>query len=294
MVGAIEQVERDISALKAAVAAIAQETSSLYGSYLSVLGQAVRQQLIAASYHLCTHAYPEAFLQLSWSQRQQSQQVLQQLGQQGEQQVRSLLKLLQGATPHDPRDLIQVVEHLESAIVEELQAISQAANQSLQNYNILSGPAVEIALEVAAKAEAAGGTTTGPPNLLIALIDEEADPTQIATLDLTPEPLNPVSLEERPSSTGVRHRQRGSRRHRRDSEPEEVPFMSEKAIVAIYLRLEEIEFTDSTVMSWRNQIRKVTTQISGLQREFAKKQRERIIAEAQAAWRAGWFDRPQT
>jgi uncharacterized protein YecT (DUF1311 family) len=60
--------------------------------------------------------------------------------------------------------------------------------------------------------------------------------------------------------------------------------------VAIHLRLSEIEFADSTVMAFRNQIRNLNAQFTTLRREFQKKQRERTVADAQAAWRACWFE----
>lgn len=82
MARAVEQIEQDIAALEEVVSAIAVELRSAYASYLKALGQAMRQQLILASYHLCTQGYPKAFLGLSFSQRQQLQQAIRKLGQQ--------------------------------------------------------------------------------------------------------------------------------------------------------------------------------------------------------------------
>ncbi|MDP5338264.1 MAG: hypothetical protein NWQ28_06775, partial [Nodularia sp. (in: cyanobacteria)] len=74
MARAIELIERDIAALQEAIRAIAAELHNAYASYLTTLGQAVRKQLILASYHLCTQGYPENFLKLSLNQRQKLQQ----------------------------------------------------------------------------------------------------------------------------------------------------------------------------------------------------------------------------
>ncbi len=308
MAGAIEQVEREITVLKQAVAAIAQETRDLYVSYLSTLGQVAPQQLIAASYHLCTQVYPEAFLQLSWEQRQEFQQALQELGQQAEQRLQDCLQLLSvlDSDPDDPAQLIQVFEQLEQGIVEELQAVSHAANQLLQSWDVLSSPAVELILEVAAKAEASGGTTaTGPPNLITALIEaEDAERSSSSSmLDSIAEIPTDKSLDWPPSPTREllppgRAKSRTMADELESAAEDEIEAALEghrselpsTAIVAIYLRLGEIEFADSTVMAWRNQIRKIAARLTGLQREFAKKQRERTIAEAESAWRAGWFN----
>lgn len=64
----------------------------------------------------------------------------------------------------------------------------------------------------------------------------------------------------------------------------------ETAITAVYLRLSEIEFADSPTQSWRNQLRKQSSQFVELKRKFALKQRERTVAEAEAAWRASWSE----
>lgn len=61
MVGAIERIAQEIAALDKATSAIADELYGGYSTYLTVLGQAVRQQLILASYHVCTQGYPESF-----------------------------------------------------------------------------------------------------------------------------------------------------------------------------------------------------------------------------------------
>ena len=61
-------------------------------------------------------------------------------------------------------------------------------------------------------------------------------------------------------------------------------------LIAIQLRLSEIEFTDANVRAARNQIRQLETRINQLGQEYQKKQRERIIAEAEAAWRCSWFE----
>ncbi|KAF3885444.1 MULTISPECIES: hypothetical protein [Nostocales] len=61
-------------------------------------------------------------------------------------------------------------------------------------------------------------------------------------------------------------------------------------IMALNLRLGEIEFNDVTLSSCRKQIRSILVQLNKLAQEYQKKQRERSIAEAEAAWRAIWSD----
>jgi hypothetical protein len=61
-------------------------------------------------------------------------------------------------------------------------------------------------------------------------------------------------------------------------------------IMAIHLRLEEIEFADVTLLTERKGIRNILMQLSKIGREYQKRQKELKIAEAEAAWRASWFE----
>src|SRR4028119_1447906 len=91
MVRARERIEQDLAALEEALAALTLEYQSTYEGYLTALGQAVRQQLILACYHLCTQAVPESFLKLSFDARQKMQQSVRRLAAASEEKLRSLV-----------------------------------------------------------------------------------------------------------------------------------------------------------------------------------------------------------
>ncbi len=59
-------------------------------------------------------------------------------------------------------------------------------------------------------------------------------------------------------------------------------------IVAIYLRLSEIEFATPLVMGWRNRIRGKVKSLKQLTGQYEQLERERAIAEAEDAWRSTW------
>ncbi len=61
-------------------------------------------------------------------------------------------------------------------------------------------------------------------------------------------------------------------------------------IVAINLRLSEIEFADPALSASRSQIRNLLAKANKLHREYHKRQRERSVAEAEAAWRSSWSE----
>jgi hypothetical protein len=177
MVDATEQLQQDLALLNLAVTEAAQEAYSLYGVYLKTLGRSLKQQLVLASYHVCTQVYPSKFLQLSLSQRHDLQHHIQQLGQQIDRSVQDCLELI--ALPTEPPELanlsnlIAAQEKLEAAIAEVLHKTSRTVNQLLNG--ILPAAPLEQVLSIAARAEAVGRPVTRNPNLLTAVVGDEED-----------------------------------------------------------------------------------------------------------------------
>jgi len=61
-------------------------------------------------------------------------------------------------------------------------------------------------------------------------------------------------------------------------------------IVAIYLRLSDLEFTDTYLVSHRNKLRSQRQQLKSLSKIYHKRNRDYSIAQAEAAWRSSWID----
>ncbi|NEQ28060.1 MAG: hypothetical protein F6K28_55540 [Microcoleus sp. SIO2G3] len=61
-------------------------------------------------------------------------------------------------------------------------------------------------------------------------------------------------------------------------------------IIAIRLRLAEIEFAEPGLATGRSQLRSLAARLQQLERNYRKKQRDRAVAEAEAAWRSSWFE----
>ncbi len=386
---AVEQIKRELSALEQATEQLAKEFRDLYQQYLTELGQAAKRQLVLASYHLCTQAYPDRFLQLSVPQRQRLQQALQALGKKvGAELLRQLERLEEPSMPSgeriitlqdlppqllseiaaavkgeplessDSSDLEVAVETLDSSEIsgaeitddyeslaevgspesdqgleeaeaadleaaetdsdsatEESQAakdslaemakllnqavtsdasatdtltpvelvkrhmrlehsirgvlrvLSQDANQLLKQAKILPD-LPESVLAAAAEAEALTEVASNTPNVLNVLVelsDDEYDAEDDDAED-DGEAETDNAEAEAPDPAAMTH------------------------LVAVNLRLSEVEFTDSTVAVWRTKIREQLARLKGLAQQYQQKQRERAIAEAEAAWRASWFE----
>ena len=80
MTKSIQQIKQDLDNTESAVAETAIELQDRYRNYLELLSQSVKQQLILASYQICTQFYPQSFLDLSLSNKQDLQQALRQIG----------------------------------------------------------------------------------------------------------------------------------------------------------------------------------------------------------------------
>lgn len=61
-------------------------------------------------------------------------------------------------------------------------------------------------------------------------------------------------------------------------------------VTAVRLRLAEIEFADPTVAIYQSKVRELRGQLQKLAKRYQVLQREKAIAEAEAAWRASWYE----
>ncbi len=80
MTKSIQQIKQDLDSTESATAEIAIALRDRYRDYLDLLSQSVKQQLILASYQICTQFYPASFLALSLSNKQDLQQALRRMG----------------------------------------------------------------------------------------------------------------------------------------------------------------------------------------------------------------------
>ncbi|MEX0269371.1 hypothetical protein AB3R30_09515 [Leptolyngbyaceae cyanobacterium UHCC 1019] len=305
MTNSVEHIQQEMALLDRAVSTLAEAFQNAYADYLSALGQAVRKQHVLAAYQVCTQGYPQQFLGLSVSQRQELQQGLRDLAKQAQakllEQLRSsqrekpledlepptisqsssfleaqlqppLEEILansddlgsthstvhstveQSAPQEIPLPLARLVQWqigIEQGINRELAAISHQTNRLFQQANILPGQLPDALLQHASKTELADGVPRSP-NLLNVLVEA-------------------VNNAET-----------------RDEEEGKAPDLLQ--VLAIHLRLVEIEFADTPTMAARSKIRELTARLKKLGQDYRKKQREYAIAAAQDAWRASWFE----
>lgn len=393
---AVEQIEQEISALDQTVAAFAQAFQDAYRQYLTALSQATGQQLILAGYHICTHGYPEQFLKLSLTQRQELQQSLQRLAKQGQIELLECLKPITPADAVESRSLrvrpsLKVALNLGKGLdeasfpLEELQTQSEnapadflespfaesptmaAASEENDTFSVspLEGgetpleanseqtetPALDANLlgtnqvdSVSDSSDASLQSGSTPPSDQLDLSEPSTSPasTQLDPTSSSDQPDSSATQAERPlypsdiahwqtrledsitevlqnlSHSANRVLQQADILPNRLPEPvlevaakadlssetvsppnllnlliesdEEEGRSSMTQIIAIRLRLSEIEFGDAASAAYRSKLRHRMNQLTKLGREYQRKQKECAIARAEAAWRSSWFE----
>lgn len=294
MARAIEQIERDLAALSKAVNGLAAEFSKAYIRYLEILGQAMCQQLMQAIYQICTQAYPKQFLSLSFNQRQQLQQTIRKLSQNAAAQL-----LVQLKNTGDRRQ--EAEDKGDEGDKEDLED-RELGDYELQHFPSLYGEK-ELPL----------GNTNGLPSNFFEPLElakwqhkqEEAIAHTLKTLSLEtnrllqqvgilPQKLPTPLLEAATTASEVAAEMTSGPPNilnllietENHSETED----GITQLITVQLRLSEIEFSDVNVRTVRNQIRQLEAKLNSLGQEYQKKQRERLVAEAEAAWRVSWFE----
>ena len=302
MTRAVERIEQDLATLEEAIALLRADLYSTYSQYLKLLGQTVKQQLILASYQICTQGYPETFLGLSFNQRQKLQSSVRQLGGQTQEQLLSHLERPKNLTeiaatdkpeptPQQlPVDLEPLQELTQEKLIEAVErpTDSDASSDTPQTPEIANTPPTkpEELAQWQEQLEQAIAQTLQTISLEANRLLQQSGiiPEKLPAAVLEAAAKVEASGEASPSSPNLLNllMETESEDNSDDS--------TLTRIVAINLRLSEIEFTDPALSAARNQIRNLSAKGSKLRREYHKKQRERAVAQAEAAWRSSWFD----
>lgn len=292
-------MEEDIASLEEAIVKLAQEFNDAYENYLTALGKAVRQQLILASYHLCTQGYPESFLKLSYSQRQKLQQNLQAVASNTQKSLLALVQLssasqaLEEKEPEQTQPTEEIDEDDSDEDDDPLEALL-CENESLElSPDLLLRARSPEPLSLPERLAKWQEDLEKSIHRLLKTLSQESN-LLLQKADLFPIHFPQAVLEaatEAPAETSVASPPNLLNLMIQAENPEDdQPATNVARLIAVHLRLSEIEFADATVMSARHHIRHLSAQLNKAGRSYQKKQRERTVLEAEAAWRASWFE----
>jgi hypothetical protein len=177
-----------------------------------------------------------------------------------------------------PRNVVEKLffwqENVESETIELMRQTSRDLNVFFQKAGLLPSQIPAPIIEAAAHTD--GGDPFGKTPHLLKMVLEARE--------IHREGREGSSREGSKRDEGKRRRREDGRREdsRRRSSPTIVP------IVAVQLRLVELEFNDANLISSRNQIRDVLKQLQIVAKDYQKKQKEQAIANARLAWQSTW------
>jgi hypothetical protein len=306
MVRPVEQIEQELAKLDQAVGAIAQEFHDTYTPYLVALGKAVRQQLILASYHICTHGYPEQFLRLSLHQRQELQRSLRQLAKQTQAQLADQLQDVQANSDLAPDSDKFSSETIHDADHEpnDNSEVQQGNANFLFLENKVSEPEADRYRRQVSLSELIRRSPDQPITpKAVANWQEQLEQNILEQLQNLSHAANHLLQQSKilPSQLPAPILEVASRADlvsETASSPNLLSLLIESdsddatvtQLTTIRLRLSEIEFSDTTVALWRSKVRSLVAQLNKLGREYQKRQREKAIAQAESAWRSSWYE----
>ncbi|MCC0176374.1 hypothetical protein I4641_05210 [Waterburya agarophytonicola K14] len=124
MTKSIQQIKQELDGIELTVSETAIELRDQYCNYLDLLSQSVKQQLILASYQICTQFYPQSFLNLSLNDKQNLQQTLRQLSIEIKPQLFSIIE--QQELEPEPNELNLMAELIKNLPKTKIKSKTQA------------------------------------------------------------------------------------------------------------------------------------------------------------------------
>ncbi|MEL6402664.1 MAG: hypothetical protein AAFR26_26850 [Cyanobacteria bacterium J06626_4] len=374
MARSLDQISTDLNTLETSTSRIDDDLKALYQEYLTVLGKAVKRQLVLAVYHLCTQAYPNEFLVLSVGQREQVQTGVRKIAAQGQTQIKQLGQVF---------DLSTLADKLEAAVAAQYETTAKDDTESeppaeaddatitnMGDENPINpdqrneqrdeslvasaaadtdepAAAAETAMELASQEASEmiqrlstslslftvfGSESPSPislakrhvllerhlravlktlsslANLLLKQVDILPDlPEMVIAAAAEAEAGEPGPST--PNLLNVLVELGGDRPD--DDQPPDLPDDDDEEdalpdddeefdtkdsgremthLIAINLRLADIEFSDPHTALWRSRLQETLHKLKRLGERYQKLQQEKARAEAEHAWRATWFE----
>ena len=324
MTKSIQQVKQDLENLKSTVADTAIELEELHLNYLHLLSQSLKQQLIFACYQICTRLYPQSFLDLSLSEKQDLQQNLRKIGIQLEP---DLIEIVQHKElKPEPLELNLMAELIKNLPKPKRRKEDQQEGETEIDLELVKAELeniefIEIDAAVSDDDESQIASETPPrekidfqnPEHLI-LWHKQIERDVKKTLDVTSRKVNKYLQDSRiipdriPSKViDVAMQADASKGGRSNSQSPAVPHVLHLAIETekdkksktlqkpiqvslLRLRLTELEFSDHQLNAKKSQIRNLISKIKKLNSKYKAIKQEMAVIEAQSAWRSSWYE----
>ncbi len=193
-----------------------------------------------------------------------------------EEELRALLSLealipaaAKSSQPKTPiEQLLRWQDQVEETTIALIRQTSRELNISFQKAGLIPAQIPAPILEAAAHTD--GGDPFGKAPHLLRMVLEARE-------------IHRDDSDRKPGDDSA-----AKRRRRDEKRPTQPPTIV--PIVAVQMRLVELEFNDTNLITWRNQIRDLSKQLKSLAKDYQKKQREQAVANARLAWQSTWTD----
>ncbi|MEM8717710.1 MAG: hypothetical protein AAGE84_00165 [Cyanobacteria bacterium P01_G01_bin.39] len=321
MTKSIQQVKQDLDNLKSTVANTAVELEKLYSNYLDLLSHSLQQQLIFACYQICTEIYPQEFLNLSLSEKQELQQSLRGMGTQLKSELTEIINYKElEPEPLEVNLMAELLKNLPKpkknngeSIEEEPEINLELVKAELENIEFIEiGSAIESSEEETEALPTETVDFENPKHLV--LWHKQIERIIKKTLDATSSKVNRCLQDSRVIAEPIPRKvievamqAEGSRGGANNSKSSGFPHIMHLAIETdkkkkpqpspksiqislLRLRLAELEFSDHILSAKRREIRNLLGKITKLNSKYESIQQEIAVIEAQAAWRSSWYE----
>jgi hypothetical protein len=299
-------IEEKISKIETDTTEFFQEFQHFYRQYLKLLSYCIEQQLILAAHHICTEIYPDAFLRLTFNQRQRLQDRLRKLGREFEADLFVFLKnqaelLIEPEESGKSEELGESEESGENYSSEMTEAegsesqpktvpINTANPDELLHWSRSVEYGVRETLEkISKEANALLRGAAILSNVIPAKVLEMAVEAEENGIGMNRSG-HPNILNLLIEATAVSELDNDDENDDDDDDDEMPNPSSITKITAIHLRLAEIEFGDPNLSHARKQLRDFLERLGKLRKQYRQLKREYLTVEAKNAWRSSWSE----
>lgn len=269
----IQQIKQDLLGFETVVSALAIELQDLYRKYLNLLSKSAEKQLVLVTYQICTQEYPQSFLKLSLQSRENLQQNIRKLGKQiGTICLQEELTSDSETTKEADLSIDSLLAENEDSSAEKSQMRSHKPEYWIEWHQQIQRTINETFESISKQA-----------NLL--LKEAEILPHQLPEkiMDMA------IAAENTDSPIGGYPNMLNMLIEAEENESETSDPKITK-LTAIRLRLPEIEFSDPNLSAIGNQIRNLLAKIDKIRKQYHKKERQLLRAEAESSWRSTWYE----
>jgi hypothetical protein len=207
-------------------------------------------------------------------------------------QVAAAISAKEPKTPVDR--VLSWQDSIEHAIREQICLASYQVNQALQKAQLIPPQVPDRALEAASRANGDGATKISHViQMLVELgnASRSQDSQDSRTGESSSKAANDRDSTDRDSSADSEPEDQDAQSAPRKKQSRPINIVPKLThVIALQVRLSEIEFHDPLLMRWRRNIRELSLELQTLTRDYRNYQRKLSVAEAQVAWRSTWLN----